>query len=107
MFRRLLLSLLLPIVVFAHDGLDLPPPSNDQEAWNAMQLCAANVDKLVVEQQWTEIPIQLAIMGQSARYFRDKGTAEIAEKWTELETTGIVAIRAALNKEGAATKRHY
>jgi len=107
MFRPRILALLLPLVAVAHDGLDLPPPVNDQEAWNAMQLCAANVDKLVAEQQWTEIPIQLAIMGQSARFFRDKAVAESAEKWTELETLGIVAIRSALEKDGAQTKRHY
>jgi hypothetical protein len=107
MLRSFLLALLIPLVAFAHDGLDLPPPVNDSEAWNAMQLCAANVDKLIAEQQWTEIPIQLAIMGQSARYFREKSAGEVAEKWTELETRGIVAIRSAIEKDGAQAKRHF
>lgn len=107
MFRLLLLALLISLSAFAHDGLDLPPPVNDSEAWNAMQLCAANVDKLVTEGQWEEIPIQLAIMGQSARYFREKAQGDVAEKWAELETLGIVAIRAALEKDGGQTKSRY
>jgi hypothetical protein len=107
MFRPFLLALLVSGVTLAHDGLDLPPPINDSEAWNALQLCAANVDKLVAEEQWSEIPIQLAIMGQSARYFREKTQGEVAEKWTELETLGVVAIRAAIEKDGKQTKHHY
>jgi len=107
MFRSLLLALLVPLGLLAHDGLDLPPPVNDAEAWNAMELCAANVDKLVAEGQWEEVPIQLSIMGQSARYFRDKTQAEIAAKWSELETLGVVAIRAAIEKDGGLTKLRY
>lgn len=107
MLRSFLLVLLTPLLSFAHDGLDLPPPINDSEAWNAMQLCAANVDKLVAESQWTEIPIQIAIMGQSARYFREKAQGEIAEKWTRLETLGVVAVRAAIEKDGRETTRRY
>ncbi|HET6408159.1 MAG TPA: hypothetical protein VFG14_09785, partial [Chthoniobacteraceae bacterium] len=107
MFRSLFLALLIPSAALAHDGLDLPPPSNDAEAWNALQLCLSNVDKLVVEEQWGEIPIQLAIVGQSARYFRDKTQGDVSAKWTELEQTGIFAIRAALEKDRGQTKRFY
>jgi hypothetical protein len=107
MIRVFLLTLLISFSALAHDGLDVPPPINDSEAWNALQLCAANVDKLVAESQWQEIPIQLSIMGQTARYFRGKAPGEAAEKWSELETIGVVAIRAALDKDGTQTKFRY
>jgi len=52
MLRLVLLALLLiSPAAFAHDGLDLPPPINNSEAWNAMQLCAANVDRLIAASQ--------------------------------------------------------
>jgi hypothetical protein len=84
----------------AHDGLDLAPPNSDPDAWNILQLCTANIEQLIGGEQWKEIPIQMALIGQSARYFKERTEGPLAENWALLEQTGIVLIRAALQKNG-------
>lgn len=106
--RSFLLAFLLPpILATAHDGLDVGLPASDGEAWNVIELCAANVEKLIPDQQWKEVPIQIALIGQSARFLRDRSTGELAERWSALEQQGVILIRAALQNDAAGTQREY
>jgi hypothetical protein len=99
---------LLAATAWAHDGLDLPPPESAPEAWNVLQACAVNIDLLIAWQQWSEIPVQLALMGQSARFFRERALdSEVAARWQALENQGIFTIRAALEKRGPETADLY
>ena len=101
-----LLRLLLTLSLFlaaarAHDGLDLPVPISEPEAWNAITLSRANIAKLTTEQQWPEIPIQVSICIQSARYLREKlGEDPAAEplrgKLRAIEEGGIILTRSAI-----------
>jgi hypothetical protein len=99
---RFLLTFLLvaTLVARAHDGLDLDPPIHEQDAWSVIQICSVNVDKLVTEQQWSEIPIQIALIGQGARFLRDRATPDAAANWNAFDQTGIAVIRAAIKKNG-------
>ncbi len=56
--------------VLAHDGLDLAPPIAVPEAWNVLTLCQANVDKLVAEKQWNEIPIQMFLSAGAIQFLQ-------------------------------------
>ncbi len=99
---------LMAALARAHDGLDLPPPESAPEAWNVLQACAVNIDLLIAWQQWSEISVQLALMGQSARFFRERASdSEAAARWQALENQGIFTIRAALEKRGPETADLY
>jgi hypothetical protein len=91
----------------AHDGLDLPSPISEPEAWNVIQQCTANTTKLIADQQWSEISIQLALVGQSARFLRDRNSGGLAAQWSALDQLGVVVIRAALQKEASEVVRFY
>lgn len=106
MFRRFLpvLLVVLASVARAHDGLDLPPPLSAPEAWNVMTLCRANVEKLAAEAQWSEIPIQTALIMQSARYLReslgdDPALETQRQKLQLLENAGLFLVRASLKAD--------
>ena len=102
MFRRLA-PLLAAISVLAHDGLELPLPNSEGDAWNAIQLCLINVDKLVAEQLWSEVPVQGALINRGARFLKEKSTdAGQRALWQEVENTGVSLVRAAMKKDAAA-----
>lgn len=85
--------------VQAHDGLDLPPPASPAEAWNVLQLCRANLEKLVGGEQWSEIPIQASLSMQAARYLRDQMPPEAADrrmKVQDLENAGLFLVRSSM-----------
>ena len=99
MFRRLA-PLLAAISVLAHDGLELPLPNSEGDAWNAIQLCLINVDKLVAEQLWSEVPVQGALINRGARFLKEKSTdAGQRALWQEVENTGVSLVRAAPRRE--------
>jgi hypothetical protein len=98
------LAVLLLLAVFAtvraHDGLEVEPPQSEAEAWNTVQLCAANVETLMAQQQWSELPVQLGIVAQATRFLREHSTGERAAKWTEFDALGLQLVRAVLQKQG-------
>ena len=76
-----------------HDGLDLPPPVSAPEAWNVISLCRANLDKLAAEAQWTEMPAQVALIIQSARYLRESsGDDPAREEGLRMDTNALLQI---------------
>lgn len=110
--RLVLLLLLLARLSRAHDGLDLPPPISAPEAWNVITHCRANLEKLTAETQWSEIPIQAALVIQSARYLReslgeDPARAPQREQLQEIENQGLYLVRASLRADPARTPRNF
>jgi hypothetical protein len=96
----------------AHDGLELPPPITAAEAWNVITLCRANLEKLTAEGQWSEIPVQAALIMQSARYLReslgdDPAKAPQREKVQQLENNGLFLVRASMRAEADRAQRNF
>lgn len=82
---------LLALAARAHDGLELEPPKSGPEAWNVLQLCLTNLQKLVAQQRAAEVPIQASLSIQSWRFLR--------------ESTGSDPARAALRERIAAAEK--
>lgn len=93
------LAVLLGVSSFAHDGLDIDPPQSEAEAWNTVQLCTVNIETLVKQEQWTELPVQTAIVAQAARYLRERAPEEAKAKWVEFDNLTFKFVRAALQKQ--------
>ena len=107
MFRRFF-PLLLAAAALAHDGLELPPPNSEGDAWNAIQLCLVNIDKLVAEQQWSELPVQGALINRGARFLKEKSAdAELRALWQEVENTGVFLVRSAVQNDAAKVTRSF
>lgn len=70
LFRPSLLLLFTAIIAVAYDGLDLSPPNSEPEAWNVIQLCSANIEKLVASKQWAEIPFPFRFYAPKPGYYR-------------------------------------
>lgn len=110
MCRPLALLLLLLSLAFApaHDGLDIDPPKSEPEAWNAIQLCLVNLDQLMEQQQWSEVPLQVGIVGQAAWFLRERSPApDLASQWSDVEATGIAITRASIQKQGDKVLSNY
>lgn len=99
-----LLSFALVFSAPAHDGLDIEAPVSEPEAWNTVQLCSANIETLIGQEQWGELPVQLAIVAQAARYLRERSTGLANAKWVEFDNLGFQFTRAALLKQGQEVK---
>ncbi len=88
----------------AHDGLEVPPPQSEAEAWNTVQLCSENVETLIAQQQWSELPVQLGIVMQATRFLREHGSGEGAAKWTEFDAIALQFVRAVLQKQAESAQ---
>jgi len=104
----LLLLLLSLALAPAHDGLDIDPPKSEPEAWNAIQLCLVNLDQLIEQQQWSEVPLQVGIVSQAAWFLRERSKApDLASQWSDVEATGIAMVRASIQKQGDKVASNY
>src|SRR5262245_57312800 len=91
-------------IAHGHDGLDVEPPQSEAEAWNTVQLCSVNVETLIVQQQWSELPVQLGIVGQATRFLRERSPGDRAAKWSEFDALNLQLVRAVLQKQGPAAQ---
>ncbi len=72
-FRLLFLCAvpLFLLTVFAPADVPLPgnvlDPKSVPEAWNVIRLSTANVDQLILEKRWAEIPVQISLCSPALR----------------------------------------
>lgn len=104
MIRRIA-SCLLAVAAMAHDGLEIPLPNSEGDAWNAIQLCLINIDKLAADQRWAKIPVQGVLVNRGARFLKEK-SADPAQRalWQEVENTGVALARAAMQNDSATAE---
>ena len=84
----LLVLLLLPLAMArGHDGLALDTPNSPSEAWNVILLCHANIEKLLLEKNLAEIPLQCELTVEATRYLRSQLASQpaAADLWNKLQ----------------------